>query len=182
MHEYPHNPTFAQREPTASERPRRCRLHPAPARVPRHCDGPQRLFPLAAARRVHGVVRGHKVRQESGVGDSTSLGLDHPDRLPEVSAGKLAARPRLEISLEFKSFVFAVKCGIPDEFPGNEFGRVRGFSSVVIGHPLSKVGSSADIALFWRSRTADYVNIPHRATLVRLRFRFAQAAPDTASA
>jgi hypothetical protein len=46
---------------------------------------------------------------------------------------------------------------------------------------LFEIGGGARVFLVRRGSAADYVDVPHNAAPVRLRFRFAQATPDTAS-
>jgi hypothetical protein len=86
---------------------------------------------------------------------------------------------RFQVFFEFQSSVFIGKSGIPNQNPRNEFGRVGGLASVMIGHSPLQVSGDADIVLFRGARTADYLNVPHNAAPARLRFRFAQATPDT---
>jgi hypothetical protein len=42
-----------------------------------------------------------------------------------------------------------------------------------------QIGGGSGIFLVWRGNAPDYVDVPHNAAPVRLRFRFAQATPDT---
>ena len=62
-----------------------------------------------------------------------------------MSAGKLAARAGLEVTLKSGGLAFITKCNSSFNGPRFEFGGVRDLARVVGGEALSEIGCHSDV-------------------------------------
>src|SRR5262249_39168521 len=137
----------------------------------RRLGGPHSYKVLAASsyKNENGCCRGDRQRAPSA-----ASGFSDQSLLRKGPAGM-----RLQILFKFQCLVLVVEGAIPDECPRHEFRRMCRFARIVIGQTLLQICRCADVFLIGKHLTADDVYVPHEPAPVRLRFRCAQATPDT---
>lgn len=80
---------------------------------------------------------------------------------PEVFLSEGPAGTGFQVSLEGSSFVVIEERVVGDDLLGARLRGMGRVSGVVVGEPLVEVSGEADVALFWRRKALEQVDVGH---------------------